>query len=92
MRKRLPEIDLEELKKLKEQNFKERLEFLDWYAEWVKKSNNAKWSSAQKGLINAGRQKTKTREKILGDRERYVREQRKKELENKRAKKLEKAV
>ena len=32
----IPKIDLEELKKFKEQNFKERLEFIEKYAEWVK--------------------------------------------------------
>ncbi len=49
---KLPEIDLKELKKAKEQNFRERLEFLDWYAEWVKNSGNAEWSSAQKSIVN----------------------------------------
>lgn len=47
----MPEIDLEELRKFKEENFKERLEFIEKYAEWVKKNNNKKWSSAQKKLI-----------------------------------------
>jgi hypothetical protein len=48
---KLPKIDLDELKKLKEENFKERLEFIDKYAEWVKKSSNKKWSTEQKGLV-----------------------------------------
>lgn len=48
----LPEIDLEELKRQKEQNFKERLEFLDFYAEWLKKTPNAKWSRDQKELMD----------------------------------------
>jgi hypothetical protein len=52
MSKRLPRIDLAELKKAKEDNFRERLEFLDKYAEWVKNTDNAKWSSVQKALIN----------------------------------------
>lgn len=63
MKKKLPEINLEELKKFKEQNFKERLEFLDWYAEWVKNSSNAKWSSAQKSLINTGKSAGKKKHK-----------------------------
>lgn len=63
MKKKLPEINLEELKKFKEQNFRERLEFLDWYAEWVKNSSNAKWSSAQKSLINTGKPAGKKRYK-----------------------------
>ena len=36
---KFPKIDLEELKKFKEENFKERLKFLDQYAEWIKKKN-----------------------------------------------------
>lgn len=48
---RLPEIDLKELERLKEQNFKERLEFQDRYVQWMKKTGNAKWSSAQKKSI-----------------------------------------
>jgi len=34
---RTPHIDLKELKKLKEENFKDRLEFIDKYVEWLKK-------------------------------------------------------
>ncbi len=45
----IPDIDLEELKRFKEENFKERLEFIEKYAEWVIK--NKKWSSEQKSLI-----------------------------------------
>lgn len=48
---KLPNIDLEELKKFKEKNFKDRLEFIDKYSEWVKKNSNKKWSSQQKNLI-----------------------------------------
>lgn len=33
---KLPHIDLEELKRRKEKNFQERLEFIDWYVEWLK--------------------------------------------------------
>lgn len=36
-----PEINLEELKKWKEKNFRERLEFLEKYAEWVKRKSQA---------------------------------------------------
>jgi hypothetical protein len=48
----LPEIDLDQLEKLKEKNFKERLEFQDRYIEWLKKKSNSEWSSAQKSIIN----------------------------------------
>ncbi len=47
-----PEIDLDQLKKMKEENFKERLEFIDKYAEWMKKTPNRKWSSEQKALTD----------------------------------------
>ena len=50
--KNLPDIDLEELEKFKEKNFRERLEFIDKYVEWVKKQPNKTWSSAQKKLID----------------------------------------
>lgn len=45
-----PNIDLEELKKLKEENFKERLEFIEKYAKWVKKNPNKKWSAQQNNM------------------------------------------
>ena len=48
----LPKIDLEELERIKEANFRERLKFQDLYIEWMKKSNNSKWSSAQKSIID----------------------------------------
>lgn len=50
-----PTIDLKELQKAKEENFRERLEFLDRYAQWVKNTSNTKWSSAHKNLINRKR-------------------------------------
>lgn len=49
---KLPKINLKELEKFKEKNFRERLEFIDKYAEWVKKSSNKKWSSSQKKIID----------------------------------------
>lgn len=52
MKKKLPRVDLKELKKLKEENFKERLEFIDMYVEWLKKTPNKKWSKQQKELID----------------------------------------
>lgn len=48
----LPNIDLEELKRLKEENFKDRLDFIDKYAEWVKKKSNGEWSQEQKKIID----------------------------------------
>jgi len=49
---KLPEINLKELAKAKEENFRERLEFQDRYVEWLKKTNNATWSSEQRSIIN----------------------------------------
>ncbi|HEX7032610.1 MAG TPA: hypothetical protein VF172_06390 [Nitrososphaera sp.] len=49
---KLPEIDLNELEKIKEANFRERLEFQDRYVQWMKKTSNVKWSSAQKSIID----------------------------------------
>lgn len=49
---RAPKINLKELKKFKEENFKGRLEFIDKYAEWLKKTPNRKWSSEQKDVTN----------------------------------------
>lgn len=49
---KLPKIDLKELKRLKKQNFQERLHFIDMYAEWVKTHKNKKWSSQQNELID----------------------------------------
>lgn len=48
---KLPNIDLDELEKLKKENFKERLEFINKYAGWVKKKSNKEWSSGQKEMI-----------------------------------------
>lgn len=49
---KLPEINLKELEKAKEENFKERLKFQDRYVRWMKETNNIKWSSAQKSIVN----------------------------------------
>jgi len=47
-----PHIDLEELKAQKEENFMERLKFIDQYAEWVKKTPNKTWSAQQKTIVD----------------------------------------
>ena len=39
---RLHEINLQELEKIKKENFRERLEFQDRYVEWMKMANNAR--------------------------------------------------
>lgn len=50
---KLPKIDLKQLEEMKRQNFKDRLEFIDKYAEWVLKMPNRKWSREQKRLIDS---------------------------------------
>ncbi len=44
-------IDLDALKKRKEENFKDRLDFIRWYANWQKSVPNKIWSKAQKKLF-----------------------------------------
>lgn len=50
--KDLPKVNLKELKKQKELNFKQRLEFIDKYSEWLDKTPNKKWSKQQKTMID----------------------------------------
>lgn len=52
MKEDIPDIDLEELKKRKERNFEERIKFIEWYAEWLKKTPNKVWSKQQKSIID----------------------------------------
>lgn len=47
----LPAIDEEELQKDKEENFRQRLAFIDWYVAWIKRAPNKEWSRQQKDLI-----------------------------------------
>ncbi len=49
---KLPNIDLEELERQKQENFKDRLEFIKKYAKWVKKTKNSEWSEQQKNIVN----------------------------------------
>lgn len=48
----LPKVNLKELKKQKELNFKQRLEFIDKYTDWLDKTPNKKWSKQQKAMID----------------------------------------
>lgn len=50
---KLPKIDPKELEEMKRNNFKDNLDFIDLYAEWVKKTPNKRWSHEQKILIDA---------------------------------------
>jgi hypothetical protein len=49
---KIPDIDIEKLKKFKEENFRDRLEFIKKYADWLKKTPNKEWSSQQKEIID----------------------------------------
>jgi len=51
-------IDLEELKKDKETNFKERLDFIDRYVEWIKSTPNKVWSKQHKDFIDSAFRKS----------------------------------
>jgi len=47
-----PNIDLEELRAQKDENFRDRLKFIDLYVDWLKKTPNKKWSRQQKTIID----------------------------------------
>jgi len=46
-------VDLQELKKFKEENAKERLKFIDWWVEYMKKQEDSLWSKQQNVLIDS---------------------------------------
>lgn len=45
-----PKINLKELKRQKEENFRERLEFIDMHVRWLRKTPNKKWSAEQRDI------------------------------------------
>jgi len=51
-------VDIEELKKEKKANFKERLDFIDRYVEWIKATPNKVWSKQYKDFITVHFKKT----------------------------------
>ena len=51
-------IDIEELKKEKEANFKERLDFIDKYVEWIRTTPNIVWSKQHKDFIDSAFKKS----------------------------------
>jgi len=46
-------ISLRELRKKRERNFEERLKFVDYRVDYIKKTPNEVWSAQQKELIDA---------------------------------------
>lgn len=50
---KVPKVSVEEMEAFRKENFKQRLKFIDEYAEWVKKTPNKVWSSQQKKIIGS---------------------------------------
>ena len=46
-------IDFDELKKQKEKNFKERLEFIKFWTKYIKSHSDKEWSNQQNIIINS---------------------------------------
>lgn len=47
------EVNLDELKRFKRQNAKERLEFIDFWANYIKTHKDEDWSKQQNVVINS---------------------------------------
>ncbi len=47
-------VDFKELDEKKRRNKIERLQFIDWYVEWLKKTPNEIWSKQHAEFINSG--------------------------------------
>ncbi len=48
---KLTKADLKELEEEKIRNRKQRMDFIDLYADWLKKTPNKKWSKQQNKVI-----------------------------------------
>lgn len=48
----LTEKDLKELEEEKERNREQRMQFIDLYAKWLKKTPNKEWSRQQNKLLD----------------------------------------
>lgn len=46
-------IDLKELEREKKKNFEERMKFIDFWTDYIKKHPDKKWSSQQNFLIDS---------------------------------------
>ncbi|MDD5192294.1 MAG: hypothetical protein PHH54_01025 [Candidatus Nanoarchaeia archaeon] len=46
-------VDIEELKRFKAQNARERLKFIDFWAEYIKTHSDEDWSKQQNMLIDS---------------------------------------
>ena len=48
----IPNIDLKELRKIQEENLKDRPAFIEQYAAWLKRTPNKEWSLQRKALTD----------------------------------------
>ena len=48
-----PEVDIDKLKEFKEKNFRERIKFIEMYAEWMKNHPDKVWSRQHNKFINS---------------------------------------
>jgi hypothetical protein len=48
---KLTKADLKELEEEKERNRKQRMKFIDLYADWLKNTPNTKWSKQQNIVV-----------------------------------------
>jgi len=48
---KLPEIDMALVERRRRQNQRERLQFVEDYANWLKKTPNREWSRQQASLL-----------------------------------------
>ena len=62
---RLTKKDLLEIEEEKERNRQSRLDFIDKYTEWLKKTPNKKWSKQQNKIINKNQLRHETEETFL---------------------------
>ena len=46
-------VDLKELKKFKRKNFEDRLNFIDFWVNYVKTHSDEEWSKQQNKIINS---------------------------------------
>ena len=46
-------VDLKELKNFKEKNFKDRLDFIDYWVNYIKTHSDGEWSKRQNVLIDS---------------------------------------
>lgn len=46
-------FDLDKLEKEKQENFKERLKFIDYWVNYIKNHSDREWGSQQNKLINS---------------------------------------